>query len=155
MGTPGIPGREASGSAAHAGNPGDRLDGANALHDAGQVDPIPHPDDYVDGTEPRGFVVHVDPLDAGISRSDAGSNFGDGGTTLLQIDAQFGVEFAGDLFGPAQRDDALGAVPVLGDVVAAVGVHHHALLGADVAHDGVASAPRRAWSSEEHTSELQ
>lgn len=93
-----------SGSATQAGDPDHSLEGAQLLDDAGQVDAIVHADDQLDHADAAVALVHADLLDVAVGRVDAGGEQGDQATLVLQLDAQFDIEFAGDILGPAELD---------------------------------------------------
>src|SRR5690606_39809781 len=65
-------------------------------------------------------------------------------------DAQLDVEFAGDVLGPGKLDALVRVVADFGDVPAGIQVHHHALAGGQVTHDGVAGDRCAALGVVEH-----
>src|SRR5690606_15171706 len=132
------------------GNPHHALDRSQLTDDASQVDAVVHADYQLDDADAAVALVHADLLDVAVCGIDATGQQGDQAALVLELDAQLDVEFAGDVLGPGKLDALVRVVADFGDVPAGIQVHHHALAGGQVTHDGVAGDRRAALGVVEH-----
>src|SRR5690606_9525136 len=137
-------------SGAQAGDADDALERTQLLDDARQVHAVMYADDELNHADAAVALVHADLLDVAVGGIDAAGQQGDQAALVLQFDAQFDIEFAGDVLGSVELDAFVRAVANVDDVLAVFQVHHHAFAGRQVADDGVAGNRRTALGVAEY-----
>src|SRR5437868_8336631 len=106
----------------HTGDAGDPGQGAQFLDHAGQVHAVVHADHQLDHADATIAFIHADFFDIAVGRVDAAGQQGDQAALVFQLDAQFDIEFAGDILGPRELDAFFRVVADFADVAAVVQV---------------------------------
>ena len=114
------------------------VDGAQAFHDTGQVDPVVDQHLQIHVGELVVLVIRGDLLDIHPHTVDASGDDSDHATAILHFDAQFHRILADHVIIPAQRHQSIFILSHITQVFAALPMHYHAFLRAEVAFYGVA-----------------
>src|SRR3989344_8844484 len=120
---------------AHAGDADHPGQGAQFLDHTGQVHTVVHADHQLDHADATIAFIHADFFDVAVGRVDAAGQQGDQAALVFQLNAQFDVEFAGDILGPRELDAFFRVVADFADVAADVQVHDHALVRGQGTHN--------------------